>query len=183
MNYRKQLIDHGLWNAKDPRDPSQDIAAAWELQEILAGAGWIMRLHRIENGWSCTLHHRDSWVEIISGVQPTAAEAIARAALQEKKLMTSAEVSLIKERNERRRNLKARATAGAYQSSRTKVFASNGTLVCDMNGSTTNSAKAEDNAAFLTHARNDEVEADVDRLVAEVEQLQELLSTDRKENE
>jgi hypothetical protein len=48
----------------------------------------------MEDGWSCTLHHRDSWVEIISGVQPTAAEGIARAALQEKKLMTSAEVSL-----------------------------------------------------------------------------------------
>jgi hypothetical protein len=52
-----------------------------------------------------------------------------------------------------------------------------------MNGSTTNSAKAGDNAAFQTHARNDDVEADVDRFVAEVEQLQKLLSTDRKEND
>ncbi len=109
MNYREQLIQHGLWSPNDSRDPSQDIAAAWELQEILAEAGWIMRLHRVENGWNCTLHHRDSWVEIISGVQPTAAEAIARAALQEKKLMTSAELSLIKERNEQRRSLRALA--------------------------------------------------------------------------
>lgn len=91
-------------------------------------------------------------------------------------------MSLIKERNERRRNLKARQRP-AHTTSRTKVFTSDGTLVCDMNGSTTNSAKAEDNAAFLTHAPNDDVEADVDRLVAEVEQLQKLLSMDRNEND
>ena len=176
VNYRKELIEHGLWSADDPRDPSHDIAAAWELQEKLEAAGWLMRLGRVEKGWSCYLHHRDSWVEIISGVQPTAALAIARAALQEEKLMTTSELSLIKARNEKRRSLKARATAGSYRSSKAKVYAPDGALVADMNVSTNNSARAEDNAAFLTNARNDDVETDVDKLVAEVEQLQGLLS-------
>jgi hypothetical protein len=50
-----------------------------------------------------------------------------------------------------------------------------------MNVSTTNSTRDEDNAKFLMHAHNDEVEADVDRLVAEVEQLQGLLAVGAKE--
>lgn len=180
MNYREQLVELGLWSANDPRDPSDDVAAAWELEEKLASAGWLMRLHRVDEGWSCYLHHRDSWVEVISGVQPTAALAIARAALQEEKLMTASELSLIKQRNEERRIFKARATTGSYRSSEAKVYAPDGALVADMGVSTT---RAEDNAAFLTHARNDDVEGDVDRLVAEVEQLQDLLSRDQKEND
>ena len=182
MNYREQLVEQGLWSASDPRDPSEDVAAAWELEERLDAAGWLMRLHRVDEGWSCYLHHRDSWVEVISGVQPTAALAIARAALQQEKLMTASELSVIKQRNEQRRILKARATTGSYRSSKAKVYAPNGALVADMNVSKTSSTRAEDNAAFLAHARNDDVEGDVDRLVAEVEQLQDLLSRDQKEN-
>lgn len=182
MNYRDQLVEQGLWSANDSRDPSADIAAAWELEEKLEATGWLMRLHRVDDGWSCYLHHRESWVEVISGVQPTAALAIARAALQKEKLMTASELSLIKERNLQRRILKARATTGSYRSSKAKVYAPNGDLVADMSCSTTNSTRAEHNAAFLAHARNDDVEGDVDRLVAEVEQLQDLLSRDQKEN-
>ena len=183
MNYRQQLVAHGLWSANDPRDPSEDIAAAWELEEKLEAAGWLMRLHRVDDGWSCYLHHRESWVEVISGVQPTAALAIARAALQEERLMTASELSQIKERNELRRTFKGRATSGSYRSSKARVYAPDGALVADMGVSTTNSTNAEADAAFLTHAHNDDVEADVDRLVAEVEQLQDLLSRDRKEND
>ncbi len=181
MDYRKELIELGLWSEEDLRDPSQDIAAAWELQEKLEAVGWSMRLGRVEDGWSCYLHHRESWAEIISGVQPTAALAISRAALQKEKLMTSAELTLIKERNEQRRRRKARATNGKYRTSKARVYTNDGDLVADMNVSTTNSARDEDNAKFLMHAHNDDVEADVDRLVAEVEQLQGLLTVGAKE--
>ena len=175
MDYRKELIRLGLWSEDDLRDPSRDIAAAWELEEKLNAAGWLMRLYRLDNGWSCYLHHRDSWVEFISGLQPTASLAIARAALQKEKLLASSELSLIKARNEQRRTRKARATAGPYRTSKAKVYTADGSLVADMNVPTTNPANAENNAAFLTHAHNDDVEADVDRLVAEVEQLKGLL--------
>jgi hypothetical protein len=183
MNYREELVEHGLWNANDPRDPSLDIAAAWELQERLDAAGWLMRLHRVDNGWSCDLHHRDTWVEIISGLQPTAALAIARAALQKEKLMTASELSLIKERNEQRRTLKARAKRGSYRSAEAKPSASEGLLISDTNSPTIDSARAKDDAAFMTHARNDDVEGDVDRLVAEVEQLQGLLAARGKDSD
>lgn len=175
MDYRKELIELGLWTRDDSRDPSQDVAAAWELEEKLNAAGWLMRLYRVDNGWSCYLHHRDTWAEIISGVQPTAALAISRAALQKEKLMTSSELSLIKERNEQRRNRKARSTTGSYRTSKARVYTAEGALVADMNVSN-DAARAEDNAEFLKHAHNDDVEADVDRLVAEVEQLQGLLA-------
>lgn len=175
MNYREELVAYGLWNANDPRDPSLDIAAAWELQERLDAAGWSIRLHRVDNGWSCYLHHRDSWVEIISGLQPNAALAIARAALQKQKLMTASELSLIKERNDHRRRLKARAKRGLDRPSKAKVPASPGVLIGDTNSPTIDRAQAQDDAAFMRHARNDDVEGDVDRLVAEVEQLQGLL--------
>jgi hypothetical protein len=112
MDYRKELIELGLWSEDDLRDPSQDIAAAWDLQEKLEAVGWSMRLGRVEDGWSCYLHHPESWAEIISCVHPTAALAIARAALQKEKLMTSAELSLIKERNEQHRRRKARDQRG-----------------------------------------------------------------------
>jgi hypothetical protein len=42
MDYRKELIELGLWSEEDLRDPSQDIAAAWDLQEKLEAVGWSM---------------------------------------------------------------------------------------------------------------------------------------------
>ena len=180
MDYRQELIELGLWSENDLRDPSQDIAAAFDLQEKLEAVGWSMRLGRVDGGWSCYLHHRDTWTEIISGVQPTAALAISRAALQKEKLMTSSELSLIKERNAQRRNRKARATTGSYRTSKARVYTAEGALVADMNVSN-DAARAEDNAEFMKHAHNDNVEADVDRLVAEVEQLQGLIAVGAKE--
>lgn len=32
-NMRQALVDAGLWNANDERDPSKDISAAWEVVE------------------------------------------------------------------------------------------------------------------------------------------------------
>ncbi len=78
MDYRSELIELGLWDEEDLRDPHRTFAAAWRLEEKLNAAGRLMRLYRVDNGWSCYLHHRDTWVEIISGVQPTAALAISR---------------------------------------------------------------------------------------------------------
>lgn len=183
MDYRKELIELGLWSEDDLRDPSEEIAAAFELQEKLEAAGWSMRLGRVDGGWSCYLHHRDTWAEIISGVQPTASLAIARAALQKEKLLASSELSLIKARNEQRRTRKARTTAGPYRTSKARVYTADGSLVADMNVPTTNPANAENNAAFLTHAHNDDVEADVDRLVAEIEQLKRLTGGKSERNQ
>jgi hypothetical protein len=76
---------------------------------------------------------------------------------------------------------KARATSGKYRTSKARVYTNDGDLVADMNVSTTKAARDEDNAKFLMHAHNDDVEGDVDRLVAEVEQLQGLLSVGAKE--
>jgi len=35
MTLRNQLIVAGAWDANDPRDPSEDIAAAWQLADAL----------------------------------------------------------------------------------------------------------------------------------------------------
>ena len=180
MDIKAQLIELSLWDADDMRDPSRDIAAAWEVVENLEEIGWAMRLHRVDDGWVCYLHHRDNWAELLSGRQPTAALAICHAALQEGKTMTPDELAEIKKRNEERRAIKGRATAGAYGVRQTGVYAPDGTLVCDMEIANLGRNRAEDNAAFFAFTRNDDVEGDVDRLVAEVEHLRADVSAQKK---
>jgi len=164
------------------RDPSQDIAAAWEVVANLEEVGWAMRLHRLDDGWVCYLHHRDNWAELISGRQPTASLAICHAALQERKTAPPDELAEIKRRNEERRAIKGRATAGAYGVMQTGVYAPDGTLVCDMEVANLGRDRAEGNAAFFAHSHNDDVEGDVDRLVAEVEHLRADLSALEKKD-
>lgn len=46
MNIRDQMVAANLWDSSDPRDPSQEIAAAWQVYEWLAEHTVI----RVSNG-------------------------------------------------------------------------------------------------------------------------------------
>jgi len=80
---RQALIDAGLWDSKDERDPSQDITAAWQVLEKFKADGWAVEVQwEIMDGggdWFCALDNsHKEWY----GFAETAMLAICRAALK-----------------------------------------------------------------------------------------------------
>ena len=74
MTIRDQMISAGLWDATDPRDPAEEIAAAMPLMEKLDTPS----LTRFQIGlWTCQ-GKGDTWYR---GDGATAPLAICRAAL------------------------------------------------------------------------------------------------------
>lgn len=78
---REQMIAAGLWDESDPRDPSESIAAAWQVVEHLraVGVGLIVKAFPVgmQTAYSANVPGTS-----IGWSAATAPEAICRAALK-----------------------------------------------------------------------------------------------------
>ncbi|MFA6046913.1 MAG: hypothetical protein WC718_18160 [Phycisphaerales bacterium] len=94
MNRREQLIRAGLWNADDPRDPSQSDAAALDVLKAMEAQGYeTFRAVYDDQWWTVTFD--DKW-DYCGHSKKSLADAITTAAIR----AIEADESQKEERNE-----------------------------------------------------------------------------------